>query len=112
MGGPMMGFSLPDDSLPILKQNNGILAFDEQEARMNKPTSCIRCGRCVNGCPMRLIPTQLEQYSNAKDIEKLQEYDVMDCIECGCCAFNCPANRPLVQAIRLGKALVKAGGKH
>ncbi|QEY33775.1 electron transport complex subunit RsxC [Caproiciproducens galactitolivorans] len=112
MGGPMMGLSLPDDSFPILKQNNGILAFDEREARMNKPTSCIRCGRCVNGCPMRLIPTQLERYSNAKDIEKLQEYDVMDCIECGCCAFNCPANRPLVQAIRLGKALVKAGGKH
>ncbi|MCY1712911.1 electron transport complex subunit RsxC [Caproiciproducens galactitolivorans] len=111
MGGPMMGLSLADDSLPILKQNNGILAFDEQEARMNKPTSCIRCGRCVNSCPMNLIPTQLEKYSNAKDIEKLQEYDVMDCMECGSCAFNCPAGRPLVQAIRLGKGLVKAGGK-
>jgi len=111
MGGPMMGLALANDELPVLKQNNGILAFGEQEARMSEPTSCIRCGRCVDGCPMNLIPTQLEKYSNAKDIEKLQEYDVMDCMECGTCAFNCPAGRPLVQAIRLGKGLVKAGGK-
>ncbi|MDF1493819.1 electron transport complex subunit RsxC [Caproiciproducens sp. CPB-2] len=111
MGGPMMGLALASDELPVLKQNNGILAFGEKEARMNAPTACIRCGRCVDGCPMNLIPTQLEKYSNAKDVEKLQEYDVMTCMECGTCAFNCPAGRPLVQAIRLGKGLVKAGGK-
>lgn len=111
MGGPMMGLALTNDALPILKQNNGILAFDEAEARLYKPTACIRCGRCVSGCPMKLIPTQLEQFSNAKDVEKLMEFDVMDCMECGTCVFNCPAGRPLVQAIRLGKAMVKAGGK-
>jgi len=111
MGGPMMGLALASDELPILKQNNGILAFDEQEAHLNEPSACIRCGHCVYGCPMKLIPTQLEQYSNAKNVEKLEEFDVMDCMECGTCVFNCPAGRPLVQAIRLGKAMVKAGGK-
>lgn len=111
MGGPMMGLALASDDLPILKQNNGILAFGEKEAHLSEPTSCIRCGHCVFGCPMHLIPAQLEKYSNAKNIEKLEEYDVMDCIECGTCAYNCPAGRPLVQAIRLGKAMVKAGGK-
>ncbi len=111
MGGPMMGLALASDELPILKQNNGILAFGEQEAHLNEPSACIRCGRCVYGCPMNLIPTQLEQYSNAGNVEKLEEFDVMDCMECGTCVFNCPAGRPLVQAIRLGKAMVKAGGK-
>lgn len=110
MGGPMMGLALVSDQLPVLKQNNGILAFDENEARMSEPTACIRCGRCVEGCPMNLIPTQLEKFSNSKDVEGLKEYDVMDCMECGTCAFNCPAGRPLVQSIRLGKGLVKAAG--
>ncbi len=111
MGGPMMGLALASDELPVLKQNNGILAFGEREAHLSEPIACIRCGRCVSGCPMNLIPTQLEQYSNAKNVEKLEEFDVMDCMECGTCVFNCPAGRPLVQAIRLGKAMVKAGGK-
>lgn len=111
MGGPMMGLALASDELPILKQNNGILAFDEKEAHFDEPTACIRCGHCVYGCPMNLIPTNLEQFSNAKNVEKLIEYDVMDCMECGTCVYNCPAGRPLVQAIRLGKVMVKAGGK-
>lgn len=111
MGGPMMGLALAGDDLPILKQNNGILAFGEKEAHLGAPTACIRCGHCVFGCPMNLIPAQLEKYSNAKNVEKLAEFDIMDCIECGTCAYNCPAGRPLVQAIRLGKAMVKAGGK-
>ncbi len=110
MGGPMMGLALASDQLPILKQNNGILAFDEKEAHLFEPTACIRCGRCVSGCPMNLLPTLLEQYSNAKNVEQLTEFDVMDCMECGTCVFNCPAGRPLVQAIRLGKIMVKAGG--
>lgn len=110
MGGPMMGLALASDELPILKQNNGILAFDEKEAHLFEPTACIRCGRCVEGCPMNLIPTQLEQYSNVKNLEKLEEFGIADCMECGTCVFNCPAGRPLVQAIRLGKAMVKSGG--
>ena len=112
MGGPMMGIALTDDSLPVIKQNNGILCFGEEEARLHEPTACIRCGRCVSGCPMNLVPTKLEKYAEAKRVEELQEYCVMDCMECGTCAYRCPAHRPLVQAIRLGKALVRnAGGK-
>ncbi|WP_195986034.1 electron transport complex subunit RsxC [Clostridium sp. D33t1_170424_F3] len=112
MGGPMMGIAITDDSLPIIKQNNGIICLDEKEARSLEPTACIRCGRCVSGCPMKLVPTMLEKYAEKKMVEELQEYSIMDCMECGTCAYNCPAGRPLVQAVRLGKALIRnAGGK-
>lgn len=112
MGGPMMGIAITDDSLPIIKQNNGIICLDEKEARSLEPTACIRCGRCVSGCPMKLVPTMLEKYAEKKMVEELQDYSIMDCMECGTCAYNCPAGRPLVQAIRLGKALIRnAGGK-
>lgn len=110
MGGPMMGLSVADDSLPIIKQNNAILAFNEHESHLQETTACIRCGRCVEGCPMNLMPVKLEQFAGSKDIENLKEYDAMCCIECGTCSFNCPAGRPLVQAIRLGKGMIKAGG--
>ncbi len=112
MGGPMMGIAITSDELPILKQNNAILAFDAQEARLYETTACIRCGRCVAACPMELMPTKLEKAAEKKDVEALLSLDVMTCMECGCCAFSCPAGRRLVQAIRLGKSYVKkAGGK-
>lgn len=112
MGGPMMGVAITSDELPILKQNNAILAFDEREAALRQPTACIRCGRCVAACPMHLMPTKLEQAVERQDVEALQSLDIMTCMECGCCSFSCPAGRRLVQAIRLGKNYVrKAGGK-
>ena len=111
MGGPMMGIALTSDELPILKQNNGILAFAEKDAALPKPTACIRCGRCVSGCPMNLVPTQLEKYAELRDTDKLDQLGIMCCMECGTCAYNCPAHRPLVHAIRLGKALLRNGGK-
>jgi electron transport complex protein RnfC len=111
IGGPMMGVSIFNDEVPIVKQNNGILFFDEKEAHKMEPTPCIRCGRCVNVCPMHLMPTLLEKYAKAKRVDDLVKLDVMDCMECGCCAYSCPAGRPLVQSIRFGKALVKARGK-
>ena len=112
MGGPMMGVAIPSDELPILKQNNAILAFDQREAQLRQPTACIRCGRCVAACPMHLMPTKLEQAVERQDVEALQSLDIMTCMECGCCSFSCPAGRRLVQAIRLGKNYVrKAGGK-
>ena len=111
MGGPMMGVAITTDELPILKQNNAILAFDAAEAALLEPTSCIRCGRCVAACPMCLMPTKLEKAVDKKDVDALQELDIMTCMECGCCAFSCPAGRRLVQAIRLGKSYVKKQGR-
>ena len=110
MGGPMMGVAITSDELPILKQNNAILAFDEREAALRQPTACIRCGRCVAACPMNLMPTKLEQATERKDVEGLKALNVMTCMECGCCAFSCPAGRRLVQAIRLGKSYVRKAG--
>ena len=112
MGGPMMGIALTSDEVPILKQNNAILAFAEKEAHLSTPTACIRCGNCVAACPMQLMPTKLEKAAEKKDVEALQSLDVMTCMECGCCAFSCPAGRRLVQSIRLGKSILrKQGGK-
>lgn len=107
MGGPMMGIALIDDSFPILKQNNAILAFGEAEAKILEPSACIRCGRCVENCPMKLMPTLLEQNVQYQNIDALNKLSVTNCMECGCCSYNCPAFRPLVQSIRLGKNLVK-----
>lgn len=111
MGGPMMGMALTDDSLPVLKQNNAILAFDEQDARVLEPSACIRCGRCVSGCPMHLMPTVIEQQVKLKDADELIKLGVMTCMECGCCSYNCPAGRQLVQSMRLGKTIVKSAPK-
>ena len=94
-----------------MKQNNAILAFNRAEAQGMEPTACIRCGRCVNACPMSLMPTKLEQASIHKDVEALKTYNVMTCMECGCCSYVCPANRKLVQSIRVGKVVLRNSGK-
>ena len=107
MGGPMMGIAITGDELPILKQNNAILVFDEKEAKLYETTACIRCGRCVAACPMNLMPTKLEKAAEKKDVEALLALDVTACMECGCCAFSCQAGRRLVQSIRMGKAYVR-----
>jgi electron transport complex protein RnfC len=107
----MMGTALMTDEFPVLKQNNAFIALDETEAKSLEPTACIRCGRCVNACPMNLMPTKLEDGVNAKNVDVLKQYNIMTCMECGCCAFVCPANRKLVQAMRIGKTLVRNAGK-
>ena len=107
MGGPMMGVSLPNDELYVLKQNNAILALSEKEAKYNEPTACIRCGKCLDACPMRLQPLELANASERGNIDALKFYNAMNCMECGCCSFTCPAKRHLVQNIRAGKALLQ-----
>lgn len=107
LGGPMMGFALFSDEHPIIKQNNGVLAFGEKQARLLKPSACIHCGACLDVCPMHLMPSLLEKYTEVKDDAELRSLSVMTCMECGCCSYTCPAGRPLVHAIRLGKTLVR-----
>ncbi|MBQ4516467.1 MAG: electron transport complex subunit RsxC [Clostridia bacterium] len=108
MGGPMMGIAGVSLDVPVLKGTSGILAFDEKQATVRNESNCLRCGKCVSVCPMNLIPSQLGIYANKKDIEKCEEYNLMDCIECGSCSYTCPAQRHLVQAIRWGKTQILA----
>ncbi|MGI6264036.1 MAG: electron transport complex subunit RsxC [Acutalibacteraceae bacterium] len=107
MGGPMMGLALMDDELPVLKQNNAILALGEKDAKTHPITACIRCGRCVAACPMRLLPTEIARAYNAGDIDALRQLNVATCMECGCCTYSCPAHRPIVQTMRMAKEAVR-----
>ncbi|WP_019675542.1 electron transport complex subunit RsxC [Arsukibacterium perlucidum] len=108
MGGPMMGFSLPDLAVPIIKTTNCILAPSEHELPPpGKETDCIRCSACADACPASLLPQQLLWYSKAKDPAKLAEYNLFDCIECGACAYVCPSEIPLVQYYRVAKAEIR-----
>ena len=107
MGGPMMGISLFEDTTPVLKQNNAILAFNEKEASTAKGGSCIRCGKCVDACPMGLVPTKIALAAKKNQVDVLKEYNTMACMECGCCTVTCPAQRYIVQSIRLGKAILR-----
>ncbi len=111
-GGPMMGLAICSTEAPICKQNNAILAFEDKEALAKKERDCIRCGRCVDVCPMGLTPTLIERFSRNKDVEKLKSVNTNVCMECGSCAYACPSGRPLVQYIRLAKQVLREeGGK-
>ncbi len=111
MGGPMMGLALYDTSLPIIKQNNGILAFCGKEAAIKPETACIRCGRCMRGCPMQLLPQTVADNLETGDAQTFQKQNVMYCMECGSCSYVCPAARPLTAAMRLAKTEVRKAGQ-
>ena len=111
MGGPMMGITVYDTSLPILKQNNAILAFKGKAAESKPTTDCIRCGRCLRACPMNLTPAPVEGAVKSTNVDELKALNVMNCMECGSCAFVCPAGRPLTAAMRLAKNEVRKAGK-
>ncbi len=104
MGGPMMGFSLPSIDAPVIKATNCILASEKDELATPPPAMpCIRCARCSDVCPMSLLPQQMYWFAKARDLEKVQDYNLFDCIECGCCSYVCPSNIPLVQYFRYAK---------
>lgn len=107
MGGPMMGRAIFSDSLPVVKNNNAILAFAGKQGLVPEETACINCGRCHKACPFNLLPTALSDAMEAKDAERLEQLQVMQCMECGSCAYVCPARRPLGFNNKLGKAILK-----
>ena len=111
MGGPMMGFALADDHCPITKATNcalfisGTALRESNSAFSNQPTlPCIRCGKCMDACPVYLLPQQLYWHIRAKDLEKAEHHYLKDCIECGCCSYVCPSHIPLVDYFRFAKS--------
>ncbi len=109
-GGPMMGTAITDLDHPLSKSNNALLAFSKEDAKVFKETDCIRCGRCASACPISLVPTRIVRNAKAKDADALVKDGVMVCMECGSCAYSCPAKKPLVQHMRLAKAIVREAG--
>lgn len=109
MGGPMMGFAMHTDELPIVKATNCILVGEAGEIAEPPPADpCIRCGACADACPANLLPQQLYWYSKSRQFEEAQEnYNLFDCIECGCCSYVCPSHIPLVQYYRFAKTEIR-----
>lgn len=107
-GGPMMGFAFTNPNTPVTKGTSGLTVMSRDEVKAAEETSCVRCGKCVDVCPMRLVPTKIAMASRHQDLELSRRYNIMACFECGSCAYTCPSHIPLVQLIRAGKAQVAA----
>lgn len=108
MGGPMMGNAMHDLSVPTTKGTNALLAFCGDEDKTVENPHCIRCGRCVAACPMKLLPMYLYMYEQKDNYEMMERYHITDCIECGACTYECPARLHLTQSCRTGKAKLAA----
>jgi len=109
IGGPMMGFELLDTRAPVAKGTNCLLVRAQPaETRPAEAMPCIRCGACVDVCPVRLMPQQLYWHARAGELDKAREHHLFDCIECGCCAHVCPSRIPLVQYYQFAKHEVRA----
>ncbi|WP_250654744.1 electron transport complex subunit RsxC [Alkalimarinus coralli] len=104
MGGPMMGFTLNDTQLPLVKTTNCLLAATNKELTPPQPAqACIRCGMCSEVCPAELLPQQLYWFAKGQEFEKAEHHNLFDCIECGACSYVCPSTIPLVQYYRYAK---------
>lgn len=109
MGGPMMGQPLPGAQVPIIKGTNGILALTAAEARLTvAPSPCIRCGRCVEACPIGLMPLEMSKRARCDDLDGTLDFGLIDCIRCGSCAFACPSHIPLVQYFEYAHGALEA----
>lgn len=106
VGGPMMGVAQYDLEAPVMKATSGIVILNEEDVRAQEETVCIRCGRCVDACPVHLLPTRLARLAEFDRLEEAEELGITVCMECGSCAYACPAHIPLVQWLRLGKQRV------
>ncbi|MBB5322795.1 electron transport complex subunit RsxC [Marinobacter oulmenensis] len=108
LGGPMMGYTLASDSVPVIKTANCLIAATGQELPLPPPEQpCIRCGQCAEACPMELLPQQLFWYSKSAEFEKAEHLNLFDCIECGACSYVCPSSIPLVQYYRFAKGEIR-----
>lgn len=108
VGGPMMGLAQYSLSIPVVKGTSGVLILSEDQAEMVEEGPCIRCGRCLAVCPMRLSPSLMADAVKSKDIDSAEACHLLDCMECGSCAFVCPAKRHMVQWIKYGKNEIAA----
>jgi electron transport complex protein RnfC len=109
IGGPMMGYAVQSDSVPVIKTTNCVLAVTREEMPAPPPAQpCIRCGKCTDVCPAELLPQQLYWYARSGNYDATQDYNLFDCIECGCCAYVCPSHIPLVQYYRHAKTEIWA----
>jgi len=102
-GGPMMGKALNQVDVPVTKGMSGLVVFKEQETRRKEILNCIRCAKCVTGCPLGLEPYLLMALTEKGIIEQAEKEKILNCCECGCCSYECPSNRPLLDYMRLGK---------
>ncbi|MCI7595160.1 MAG: electron transport complex subunit RsxC [Lachnospiraceae bacterium] len=109
-GGPMMGYAQGDLSVSIIKGTNGILGLLEENGDKDD-YACIRCGKCLTVCPMKLQPLHLFEQAEQRSVEGLKHYYLMDCIECGCCSYECPGKVPLTARFKEAKQLVREAGK-
>jgi len=107
LGGPMMGVVQKSLDIPILKGTSGILILTEKEVRDIRTYSCIRCGRCIDACPLFLNPARLALLARKGLWDEMKANCVLDCFECGACSFVCPSGIPLVQSFRVAKGIIK-----
>ncbi|HHV38852.1 MAG TPA: electron transport complex subunit RsxC [Tepidimicrobium sp.] len=108
LGGPMTGRAQHSMKAPIIKNSTGALLLPSEIVRASEPhENCVRCGKCVARCPMRLYPNQLSMLAEVEDYEGLEAWNVMDCMECGICVYSCPSNRPILEFIRHAKPIIK-----
>jgi len=107
LGGPMMGITQFTMDVPIMKGVSGVVFLSKEEAECTEETACIKCGKCVDVCPVNLLPAYIARSAKKNDAKELRGLNVFDCIECGSCSFECPARIPLVQYIKLAKEKVR-----
>ena len=106
-GGPMMGMAQYDLSVPTIKGVNAITVLGRRNEYAVEDSHCLRCGKCIDACPMKLMPVLMYKTLYTNDVEEMKEQNIMDCIECGCCAFTCPASVPLVLGFRSAKQIIR-----
>ena len=106
-GGPMMGAAQYDLSVPTIKACNAVTILGHSNNFYVEDCRCLRCGKCIDACPMKLMPVLMYKTLYTNDVEEMKEQNIMDCIECGCCAFTCPASVPLVLGFRSAKQIIR-----